>query len=291
MTKPTLRPHLPPARVGFVVAGVLLAGSVVGAAAPANAAGPPSTQAQFLLASVSPLVDVEAAVATSPQARVGEFTLSRTIGYSVQGRKLVARLYGSPTATKVGVIIGAMHGTELAGIPIARRVEKLGAPAGTAIWVIRNLNPDGSRINRRGNARKVDLNRNGTHIWQSTARAPDYYPGTSAASEPETRAYISFLESVKPDVVLIYHQRGNGVDSYRQKNAGLTKGLAKRMKLPVKSFDCDGECTGTLTGWFNTTQPGAALTVELTASTTTKQVKRWAKAARWSVGYVPDVNK
>ncbi|MGB3674114.1 MAG: M14 family zinc carboxypeptidase [Candidatus Nanopelagicales bacterium] len=288
-TKPMLPGSIRRGGVGFVVGPVLLAGSLVGAATPAAASH--GAQANFILAAVPPLAEAESGGEPTPQPRTTGPIAKRTIGYSVQGRKLVARLYGSPDATKVGVVIGSMHGTERGGIPVAKRIEALGAPAGTALWVIRNLNPDGSRINQRGNARKVDLNRNGTHIWAAKARAPVYYPGPSAASEPETRAYISFLESVKPDVVLIYHQHGNGVDSYRQKNAGLTKGLAKRMKLPVKPFNCDGECTGTLTGWFNTTQAGAALTIELTASVNTKKVNRWAKAARWSVGYVPDVNR
>lgn len=286
-SRPTPRPFRLRAGVGFVVVGALLATSVAtGAPAMAAAAG---NQAQFILTSVAPL-PASADAAAVPQTRAGKVVATRTIGRSVQGRRIVARLYGSPTASKVGVIIGSMHGTERGGIPVAKRIEKLGAPAGTAMWVIRNLNPDGSRINRRGNANKVDLNRNGTHIWAAKARAADYYPGPSPASEPETRAYISFLESVKPDVVLIYHQRGNGVDSYRQKNAALTKGLAKRMKMPVKSFNCDGECTGTLTGWFNTTQPGTALTIELTSSITKKKITRWSKAARWSIPFVPDAN-
>ncbi|MFA7266199.1 MAG: M14 family zinc carboxypeptidase [Candidatus Nanopelagicales bacterium] len=287
-TKPMLPLFTRRGGVGFVVGAVLVSGGFASAAAPAAASQ--SSPAVFVLALVPPLPEAEVNAKPAPQVRVAGPIAKRTIGYSVQGRKIVARLYGSPDATKVGVMIGSMHGTERGGIPVAKRIEKLGAPAGTALWVIRNLNPDGSRINQRGNANKVDLNRNGTHIWAAKARAPVYYPGPSSASEPETRAYISFLESVKPDVVLIYHQHGTGVDSYRQKNAGLTKGLAKRMKLPVKPFNCDGECTGTLTGWFNTTQAGAALTIELTASVNTKKINRWAKAARWSVRYVPDVN-
>lgn len=258
-------------------------GSTSDSTAAGGVAPTPATPGESVAASATTAV-------SSPQARAAA-SQTRVIGRSVQGRKIVARLYGSPSASRVGVVIGSMHGTELAGIPIAKRVEKYGARAGTAIWVIRDLNPDGSRIKQRGNANKVDLNRNGVHIWQSKARAPDYYPGKSAASEPETRAYIKFLEDIKPDVVIIYHQRGTGVDSYRQKNAGLTNGLAKRMKLPVKSFNCDGECTGTLTGWFNTTQDGAAITIELPATVNKQMRQRSAKAARWAVTYVPDTNR
>ncbi len=277
------------AGVGFVVVGTLL-GSAIPSAAAASA---DDSGARVIITSFSAPVPVDEVPvsATAPAVRAGKLALVRTIGYSVQGRKITARLYGSPTASRVGVFIGSMHGSELGGVPIAKRLEKLGAPTGTAMWVIRDLNPDGSRRGRRTNAHKVDLNRNSPHLWQPTARGPEYYPGPAAASEPETQAYLGFLRSVKPDVVLIYHQRGNGVDSYRQKNPKLTRGLAKRMKLKVKSFNCAGECTGTLTGWFNTTQQGTALTVELPAKVTTAAVKRWTNAARWSIGFVPDVNR
>ncbi len=230
-----------------------------------------------------------AASGVTPATRARAKQVSKqVIGRSVQGRKIVARLYGDPNAAKVGVIIGSMHGTERAGSRITKRLRTKGAPKGTAMWLIRTINPDGHIRKQRGNARGVDLNRNGSHLWQGTARAPVYYPGPSAMSEPETRAYVSFLADVSPDVVLIYHQAANGVDSYQQKNKGLTDGLAKRMKLPVKSFNCDGECTGTLTGWFNSSLPGTALTVELTANVGAKQVKRWTRAAKWAIRYIPD---
>ncbi|NQU36615.1 MAG: DUF2817 domain-containing protein, partial [Actinobacteria bacterium] len=221
----------------------LCTGAVVGSAATGAAAAPPS---------ITPSASVAAAAVTvsTPQPRA-KLVSKRVIGRSVQGRNIVARLYGSPTATKVGVIIGSMHGTERAGARIVKKLRKKGAPAGTAMWVIPTINPDGHRAKQRGNARGVDLNRNGSDLWKGTARAPVYYPGRRALSEPETRAYVRFLSQIDPDVVLIYHQAGNGVDRYNEKNRGLTRGLAKRMGLPVRNFNCDGECTGTLTGWFN----------------------------------------
>ena len=73
-------------------------------------------------------------------------------------------------------MIGSMHGNEPGGVPAAKRLEKLGAPSGTAMWVIRNLNPDGARSNTRQNANKVDLNRNGTYLWQAKGISREYYP-------------------------------------------------------------------------------------------------------------------
>ncbi len=272
-TAPTMLRRTMVAAVG----ASLCAGAVLGSASSATAS----------VGQLSPGASIAISSVETPTPRAKQVD-KRVIGKSVKGRKIVARLHGSPTATKVGVIIGSMHGTERAGARIVKKLRKKGAPKNTAMWTIRTINPDGHRKKTRGNARGVDLNRNGSDLWKGTARHPVYYPGPSSMSEPETRAYVSFLSEIDPDVVLIYHQAGNGVDSYQQKNAGLTKGLAKRMKLPVKSFNCDGECTGTLTGWFNKKEAGTALTIELTRTVRGKQVKRWTKAARWAIRYVPD---
>ena len=215
--------------------------------------------------------------------RVGTATERRVIGRSVEGRKIVAWRYGPATATRTAVVIGQMHGNETGGIPITKRLQQLGAPGTTAMWIIKTLSPDALVRHQRKNARGVDINRNGSDLWKGTARAPDYYPGPSALSEPETRAYVSFLDAISPDLVLIYHQAANGVDSYHAKDMGLVNGLARRMRMPVQSFNCDGECTGTLTGWFNKTHSGTALTIELPASVNSTKVKRWTSAARWAI--------
>ena len=201
-------------------------------------------------------------------------------GHSVQGRRIVAMRYGSPTATRVSVIIGSMHGTELGGLPIVERIRREGAPRGTAMWLITTINPDGTVVRRRQNAHGVDLNRDGSHLWKGTARSREYYPGPRAVSEPETRAYMGFLALLKPDMVLVYHQAGNGIDSYQQKDPLLTRYLHGTMALPIKSFNCAGECTGTLTGWFNSTQKGAAITIELPRYFNQRDVARWSYAAR-----------
>lgn len=276
---------------GASLAATLAGGVVVclgvGGASAAVGVAAPVTSVPGVSASAAAIAG--GSLRSSPLAvRAGKPITSRVIGRSVKGRKIVARLYGSKSASRVAVIIGSMHGNETGGVPIAKRLEQISPPRGTALWVIRNLNPDGTKLHRRQNARGVDLNRNGLDHWRSYAGGREYYPGKRAASEPETRAYISFLNSVDPDVVLVYHQAGNAVDSYHQKNRGLTRGLASRMKLPVRPFACTGVCTGTLTGWFNTTHSGVALTVELPRPVSTKAVKRGARAARWAATYVPD---
>ncbi|MDP3971739.1 MAG: DUF2817 domain-containing protein [Candidatus Nanopelagicales bacterium] len=216
-------------------------------------------------------------------------TASRVvIGRSVQGREIVANAVGDPGARKVLVVIGSMHGTELGGVKVARRVMKAGAPAGTRIWVVPNLNPDGARTRTRTNARGVDLNRNAPDLWRTGPRDL-VYPGPSAASEPETQAMMSFLGDVRPDLVLSFHQALNGVDSYGNKDPRLIKWLGRKFRLPVKRFDCSGICRGTLTGWFNANQPGSAVTIEFPARVSGSRAKAWARSVRQIAAGLRDV--
>ncbi len=209
------------------------------------------------------------------------------IGHSVEGRKIVATRYGDPLATRVVVVIGVIHGSEQGGLPIVRRLAALGAPEDTAMWIIPTVNPDGQRRYTRQNARGVDLNRNTSDRWR---RGPSglYFPGKQAVSEPETRAYMAFLAAVNPDFVAIFHQHGNGIDSYRAKNPAIVAGLSQRLGLPIKSFACSGVCRGTLTGWFNFNFAGSANTIELPARVTTARVNRWAAGLLSEALVVPD---
>ncbi|TAK70310.1 MAG: DUF2817 domain-containing protein [Actinomycetota bacterium] len=213
----------------------------------------------------------------------------RQVGTSVQGRRIMAYGYGDPAASRVVVVIGQLHGSETAGVPVAKRLAALGARAGTFVWVIPTANPDGFKARTRGNAHGVDLNRNGSDRWSPVARAARYWPGPAAMSEPETQATYAFLDQIDPDLVLIYHQAGNGIDSYRAKNRAVVDRLSRLTRLPVRSFDCAGECTGTLTGWFNSSHRGIAITVELPARVGAAQVDRWARSVRNISRTVPDV--
>lgn len=139
------------------------------------------------------------------------------------------------------------------------------------------LNPDGLAASRRTNAHGVDLNRNFPHAWAPGGRGTRKYAGPRAASEPETRAAMSLLEEVRPDLVVSFHQPLYGVDSYGAKRRAVVDTLARHLALPVRRFACWSVCRGTLTGWFNQSLPGTAVTVELVRSASAAQLDRVAR--------------
>ena len=193
-----------------------------------------------------------------------------TFGASVKGRPLKAYRIGDPTSSNVVVLIATMHGNEGGPIRILRNLLSGPAVTGANIWVIPDLNPDGYVRGTRKNARGVDLNRNFPYDWRR--QTGTYNSGSGPASEPETRAAMRFLNTVKPDSVISMHQPLYGVDTSYPKTRELAQRLVAALELPAKTFSCGTGCHGTLTQWFNVKWPGAALTVEYGSPMTDRQV-------------------
>ncbi len=193
-----------------------------------------------------------------------------TFGYSVQGRPLKAYRIGDPTSPNVVVLIATMHGNEGGPIRILRNLLSGPQVTGANIWVVPDLNPDGYVRGTRKNARGVDLNRNFPYDWRR--QTGTYNSGSSPASEPETRAAMRFLNTVKPDSVISMHQPLYGVDTSYPKTRELAQRLVAALELPAKTFSCGTGCHGTMTQWFNVKWPGAALTVEYGSPMTDRQV-------------------
>lgn len=183
----------------------------------------------------------------------------RVLGRTVTGRPIVAWHLGVADRSPTVVLFSTMHGNE----PATRRILQSlrdGLPIRKIdLWVVPVYNPDGLRRGTRKNARGVDLNRNFPYAWADLDGS--YESGPRPASEPETRAAMRFLSSVRPDYVLSFHQPLNGVDT-DTKRPRFARRVADKLNLPTTRLDCGGVCHGTMTGWFNHNFPGVALTVE-----------------------------
>jgi len=136
----------------------------------------------------------------------GNILERRIIGTSVQGRPIEAIRMGDPKGVTVAVI-GVIHGNEEAGLLITDELVNMQIPKGVNLWVIPSINPDGTALDRRGNANRVDLNRNFPYGWARIGQ-PGYwqYSGPNRASEPETKAIVAFFREIKPALGLWYHQ-------------------------------------------------------------------------------------
>ncbi|HEY3330381.1 MAG TPA: M14 family zinc carboxypeptidase [Capsulimonadaceae bacterium] len=129
-------------------------------------------------------------------------------GRSVKGRPLVSYTLG--VGPNVTVISGGVHGNELSTPGL---VEKLlgylkANPSeldGCTVVLIPRVNPDGDAAHTRGNARKVDLNRNFPGDWKPKRKGIALSPGTGPLSEPESAALAKLIDSVKPAKLVSIH--------------------------------------------------------------------------------------
>ena len=153
-------------------------------------------------------------------ARVPRHTVA--IGRSVDGRQLIADVIGADSAPRKLLLVGCIHGNECAGVRILTAVARRRPAAGVQLWLVRELNPDGTAAGTRQNAHGVDLNRNFPFQWQRITD-PTYDSGPHPASEPETRAAMALILRIHPAVTIWYHQHQDLVDM-----AGGDRGVARR---------------------------------------------------------------
>lgn len=137
-------------------------------------------------------------------------------GASVLGRPITGLWLGQPPGSGAPVVrlLGGHHGNEQVAVEVAlaaaeRLVDGDGGadPEVTALldrvtlWLVPDVNPDGVAANTRENARGVDLNRNYGYAWSASSLRP----GSSAFSEPETRAVRALAQVDRPFLSLTLH--------------------------------------------------------------------------------------
>lgn len=255
-----------------VSASAILGGVLVTAPASANPTTPKST-------------------GTTAKPRVPFSSSTVKVGHSQKGRKIYAKRQGPASAPYVLFALGQMHGSEPKGrnVITALRSLKIPATSQVQIWSITTMNPDGARRGTRGNARGVDLNRNFPTNWKRSPKGT-YYSGKKPASERETRAIMKFVNQIKPNAVLSFHQHANIVFSVCSKpSRAWVRRTGKVMKLPVPSVakaNCKKDAAtyrGTFNEWFvEEKNYGVFATVELPPSrrVTKAKAKRYAKNTR-----------
>jgi protein MpaA len=164
---------------------------------------------------------------------------SSVYGASIDGINLTVYL---PESGGAGIVVlAAIHGDEPeTTVAVSEALRCL--PAGDLqAAVILCGNPDGMLRGTRGNARGVDLNRNfPTSNWRpdpvfyksraNDARDIALSPGSEPASEPETRALLSLIESLEPRAVVSLHSALACIDDSGASHLG--RQLADRCTLP-----------------------------------------------------------
>ena len=182
------------------------------------------------------------------------------LGRSELGRPIVAWETGDPGARRRLLVVGCIHGNEPAGIAIADAVERASPPAGTDVWVVPDLNPDGVAADTRQNGRGVDLNRNFPYLWQPLTGV--FNSGPQALSERESRIAYHLIRRVRPTISIWFHQHLDVVDESGG-DVRVERRFARLVGMRTARLT---RYPGSVAGWENHTFPGTtAFVVELPA--------------------------
>ena len=262
-------------------------------ASPTAVAEPTSVSATALpsptatTTSTQPAASRDTATATTEPAPVATATpqdsQSLVIGYSVEGREIVAHRIGNGPL-KI-VLIGDIHGGYEANTQVLSEqllqhfVAHPGeVPGNVSLWIVPSMNPDGLANDTRWNANDVDLNRNadtdldgcGGNDWSpDTVGLEGTYPGAGGPypfSEPEARAVRDFLDDAR--MAIFYHSAASAIyaDSCQRHlpTLRLAQVLSEGTGYPVPP---EGWTGYPITGEFGDYLAGqgvASVTVELT---------------------------
>jgi hypothetical protein len=174
---------------------------------------------------------------------------------------------GDREARRRALVVGVIHGDEIAGFKPIRRLRRRYEDIGRVdLWTIYAVNPDGVARGTRRNARGVDLNRNFAYRW-SDAEPPSspYYGGPFPFSEPEAKLLRRLILRLRPAVTIYYHQPWGQVLAPCRGDARLERRYSNISGLPLKR--CRGErLPGTATSWQEHRLPRtSAFVVELPA--------------------------
>lgn len=211
---------------------LVLAAVIVGAAATC----PRSARAEEASLTIVSAVSSESVEpsAAPPGAPVHAY---RMIGISARGRGIVAETFGN--GRRRVLLMGGLHGNEY-GAPVVKafaryvRAHPSIVPSGSQLVIVACANPDGYFRHRRANANGVDLNRNfPSRNWRRGRSRPGLSWGSSAGSEPETKALVSLLDEGGFIRIVSLHSRGGILDWDGPGGSTLAKRMSKRSRVRI----------------------------------------------------------
>lgn len=223
--------------------------------------------------------------APDPQPTTGCIE-TRVIGQSVQGNEItLCHVGGSQIGSKNSLlVIGSVHGTELAGLSVVDQIIKNGVME-SDLWVIRNANPDGAKAATRQNANGVDLNRNFPTNWLPSDPTSGTFSGFTPASEPETQSLMRIIDELKPKTIITIHQPYGLIDCAFERGPELSMRLSELTGLPMQCIPGEwsgsetNKYTGTISIWVNKRyKDSTALALEIGENPTKQQLQRYADA-------------
>lgn len=129
------------------------------------------------------------------------------IGRSALGEPIEAVTIGA--GPRRVLIVGSIHGNEpeaLHAIEPLRTILAQSPSRAVTVRLIRDLNPDGTRANTRGNSAGIDLNRN----WPTDCFTPSPAHGHSPLCQPETRLLFDEIRALRPHLIIVFHSIRSG---------------------------------------------------------------------------------
>jgi len=206
-------------------------------------------------------------------------------GRSVRGAPL--EVFEPARAFTDLLVVAGVHGEEGESVTVLSAALRSLPDGALACPVVLALNPDGLARGTRGNARGVDLNRNlPTSTWRpdpvcyrwtlEDERDVALSPGDAPGSEPETQAFLSLLERLRPAVVLSLHAPLACVDDPADTRLG--RWLAEQAGLPHVAGV--GYPTPGSFGTWGAEHDVVVVTYELPRTSTEELVRRHAPLLR-----------
>lgn len=183
------------------------------------------------------------------------------LGHSAQGRPIRALMLGDPGAANITLVFGCIHGNETAGVAVADLLSRWHPPPGVALWIVRDLNPDGVAAGTRQNAHRVDLNRNFPFHWRPLGPpGTGNYAGPRPLSEPESRIAYSLIRQLRPRLTIWFHQPF-GITDRSGGDVRLERRFARLSGLPLRQLP---RYPGSATSWQDfSLHEGTAFVAEL----------------------------